>query len=452
MQSNASAASISNVPRDSYPKPTIFPLLLVNFIGTLGYSIILPFLIVLVLKFGGNELIYGIMGATYSSFQLIGAPILGRWSDRFGRKKVLLLSQAGTFLAWLIFILALLIPESELFQVNSRVVGIFVLTLPLILLFLARALDGVTGGNVSVANAYLADISSEQDRKKNFGKMAASANLGFIIGPALAGFLGATMLGELLPVLVAMAVSLVAIFVITFVLKESNPCVLERSVDPSKIKKVLGQEQKECYAMEGEEDHTFRDVLRLKHVPYMLLLYFLIFLAFNFFYVAFPVHAVGDLQWDLLDLGIFYSVLGAIMVLVQGPVLNKISDRFSDDTLFISGSIILAIGFILFTNHSTFLIYLGVVSFAVGNGIMWPSFLAILSRVAGKRYQGAVQGYASSAGSLASILGLILGGLLYGWLGGTIFWIPSMLILIIFALSFRLAKINLSPPDKTENS
>jgi MFS family permease len=77
---------------------SIFPILSVNFIGTLGYSIILPFLIILVLKFGGNELIYGIMGATYSFFQLIGAPILGNWSDRFGRKKILLLSQAGTFL------------------------------------------------------------------------------------------------------------------------------------------------------------------------------------------------------------------------------------------------------------------------------------------------------------------------------------------------------------------
>jgi DHA1 family tetracycline resistance protein-like MFS transporter len=78
---------------------SLFPILLVNFIGTLGYSIILPFLIILVIRFGGDELMYGIMGATYSFFQLIGAPVLGNWSDRYGRKKILLLSQAGTFLA-----------------------------------------------------------------------------------------------------------------------------------------------------------------------------------------------------------------------------------------------------------------------------------------------------------------------------------------------------------------
>ena len=89
---------------------SIFPILLVNFIGTLGYSIVLPFLIVLVLDFGGNELIYGVLGATYSFFQLIGAPILGNWSDKIGRRRVLLLSQAGTFLAWILVFNCPLLP------------------------------------------------------------------------------------------------------------------------------------------------------------------------------------------------------------------------------------------------------------------------------------------------------------------------------------------------------
>ena len=207
---------------------SLFPILLVNFIGTLGYSIILPFLIILVIRFGGDELMYGIMGATYSFFQLIGAPVLGNWSDRYGRKKILLLSQAGTFLAWVLFIIALLIPDTELFSLNTTS-GNFLLTMPLLILFLARALDGITGGNVSVANAYLADVTVEDDRKKNFGKMSAAASLGFIIGPALAGVLGATVYGELLPVSAAMLISLAAIFVIAFIMPESNPCVLSRA-------------------------------------------------------------------------------------------------------------------------------------------------------------------------------------------------------------------------------
>jgi MFS family permease len=417
---------------------SILPILLVNFIGTLGYSIILPFLIVLVLKFGGNELIYGVMGATYSSFQFIGAPILGKWSDNIGRKKVLLISQSGTFLAWTIFVIALVIPNSTFFEVDNRVTGTFLVTLPLILLFLARALDGLTGGNVSVANAYLADITSDQQRKSNFGKMSASANLGFILGPAMAGILGATIYGELVPVLAAMLISMLAIFVISIFMKESNPCILSKSVESSKIKKVMGQEHIDCYELKGAQNTTFKDILKLDHVPYFLALYFLIFLAFNLYYVAFPVHAVMYLEWDLFELGLFFSVLSGIMVLVQGPVLNRISGKFSEAGLILSGSIMLSLAFILFTNESVYSIGVAVVLFAAGNGIMWPSFLSLLSEIAPRRYQGAVQGFASSAGSLASIIGLITGGLLYTYFGIKVFWVPGIIMFVIFLLCLRL--------------
>ena len=89
----------------------LYPILLVNFIGTLGFSIVLPFLVTLVLKFGGNAVVYGVMGATYSAFQLVGAPILGRWSDVYGRRRILLLSQAGTLASWVVFLAALYLPR-----------------------------------------------------------------------------------------------------------------------------------------------------------------------------------------------------------------------------------------------------------------------------------------------------------------------------------------------------
>ncbi len=430
------AESKTSIQKGDVPEQvSLFPILLVNFIGTLGYSIILPFLIILVIRFGGDELIYGIMGATYSFFQLIGAPILGNWSDRYGRKKILLLSQVGTFLAWVLFIVALLIPDTKLFNMNTSS-GSLLLTMPLVILFLARALDGITGGNVSVANAYLADVTTEDDRKKNYGKMAAAANLGFIIGPAMAGVLGATVFGELLPVTAAMIISLIAIFVIAFIMPESNPCILSEPVDAKRINKIFGQEQNDCYTLTGAEKVSFRNVLRLKNIPFMLLLYFLIFLAFNFFYVAFPIHAIQGLSWNLLKLGVFFSLMGLILVLVEGFVLGKISGKYSDGTLTIAGSILLGLGFFLFTSENEILIFAAVILFSGGNGIMWPSFLSQLSKVAGQKYQGAVQGFASSAGSLASIIGLIAGGFIYGLLGVKTFLIPGFLFLLIFVLLF----------------
>jgi MFS transporter, DHA1 family, tetracycline resistance protein len=144
----------------------------------------LPFLVYLVKDFGGNAIVFGILSATYPAFQLIGAPILGRWSDTYGRKKILLLSNAGTFIGWIFFLVALYLPKENILSVNSSVLGTLVITLPLLVLFFARLIDGLTGGNISVANAYLADISSNEERSKNFGKMAISSNLGFIVGPA----------------------------------------------------------------------------------------------------------------------------------------------------------------------------------------------------------------------------------------------------------------------------
>lgn len=416
----------------------LFPLLLVNFIGTLGFSIVLPFLVFLVRDFGGNAIAYGILGATYSAFQLIGAPILGKWSDVYGRKKILLLSNAGTLIGWIFFLIALFLPV-EKFTVDNALVGTFVISLPLLVLFLARAIDGITGGNISVANAYLADISSNENRSRNFGKMAVSQNLGFIVGPALAGILGGTIYGAILPVSAALILSLVTIIVIGFRLKESKPGPPEILVqEEGTIRKVFSQECKDCFDNENPKKLKFRDVFKLKHIPYLLVLYFLIFLGFNIFYASFPIHAAIGLKWSVTQLGIFYAVLSGIMVVIQGPVLRKALKKFSEQKLVIIGSVILGTNFILFMSNNTFVIYGAVILFALGNGLMWPSFMSILSKSAGTTLQGAVQGVAGSFGSLASIIGLILGGTLYNLGGTTTFLISAGVIFTAFIMSFRL--------------
>ena len=424
----------------------LYPILIVNFIGALGFSLVLPFLVFLVTKFGGNAQIYGVLGATYPVFQLIGAPILGKWSDIYGRRKVLLLSQAGTLMSWIIFLVALNLPMHTVSSVDTSMLGKFVVTLPLLVLFFARALDGLTGGNISVANAYVADISSEEERSQNFGKMSISSNLGFIVGPVLAGILGATVLKESLPVLAAILISLAATLIIACYLPESKPCIMSKQPDQAPVRKVFGQEHKDCFDLEGADKIRLKDTLKLRHIPYILMLYFLIFLGFTVFYTAFPVHVVQSLEWSIFELGLFFSFLGGMMIAVQGPLLSRLSRVCSHGFLILVGSLILATNFILMTSANVKIIYVAALLFAVGNGLMWPSVLSLLSKLAGEKYQGSVQGLAGSVGSLASIFGLILGGVLYGVLHATTFLVCAAIIYLIFLFSFRLLSFEKGSP------
>ena len=422
-------------------QPTLLPILLVNFVGTLGFSIVLPFLVFLVMKFGGNAIVYGLLAATYPAFQLIGSPVLGRWSDIFGRKKVLLLSNAGTSVGWILFLLALFLPFEKSLNINLPFLGTFVFIVPLLVLFLARSVDGITGGNISVANAYLADLSSDRTRSKNFGKMAISSNLGFILGPALAGILGGTIYGAILPVLAALILSLTTLIVIGFLLRESKPSSQEMlAPEEGTIRKVFSQECREPYSTANTKKPRLRDVFKIKYISFLLVLYFLIFLGFNIYYASFPTHAAKDLKWTVTQLGIFYAVLSGIMVLIQGPVLRKALKKYSEEKLVVIGSLILGTNFILFVSNNIVSVGGAVILFAVGNGLMWPSFMSILSKRAGSELQGAVQGVAGSFGGLASIFGLTLGGFLYNSIGGATFLISAGIIMAVFILSFRLLK------------
>ncbi len=432
------AQSLTGSGESNAGPPSLMPLLLVQFIGTLGFSIVLPFLVFLVTRWGGNAVVYGLVGATYSAFQLVGAPILGRWSDTRGRKRVLLLSQAGTLVSWLVFVAAFFLPTRALVEVDLPLLGQFALTLPLVVLFFARAADGLTGGNISVANAYVADVTPEDRRSESFGKMAVAQNLGFIAGPALAALLASTAWGELLPVLAAVGISLIATLVVGFGLPESRPCEIEADpLDPSS-RRIFGQEPRPCF--EGAaRTLTALELLRLPGVAHLLCIQFLVMLAFNFFYVYFPVYAVQGLEWSVRTTGAFFALMSFLMVLVQGPLLGRVSKVVSERTLILVGGLILSLSFLLFTSSEDGPIFAGAALLALGNGLMWPSIVAVLSKRGGD-HQGAVQGLAGSGGAVASILGLVLGGILYGFVDAWIFGFSFALVLLVVLLSLGLPR------------
>jgi MFS family permease len=162
----------------------------------------------------------------------------------------------------------------------------------------------------------------------------------------------------------------------------------------------------------------------------LLAVHFLVFLAFNFFYIAFPVHAVGALEWSLLEVGLFFSAMGLMMAVAQGPVLAAASKLVGERVLVVVGGLALAGGFALYVCPSVAVIYVATGLVALGNGLMWPSLLAWLSKASAPGTQGAVQGFASSAAAVASISGLILGGVLYHSFTTTVFLVAAIVTMV----------------------
>jgi len=429
---------------DSRSKSALGPLLAVNFVGTLGFSVVVPFMVVLVTRWGGNAVIYGVLIATYSFFQLFGGPILGRMSDRIGRRKVLLFSQLGTLLSWGVFLVAFMLPSIPLLSVSNGILGDFTITLPLLVLFFARAADGLTGGNISVSNAYLADITTDADRSRNFGRMAISTNLGFILGPALAGLLGATVLGEILPVAAAFAISFVAFLLIQFGLHEVAPQKIKETLESHHACAVYGAEHKKGYRLHCAQPDGFGDILALPNMRGLLSVNFLVMLAFSFYYAGFPIYATDQLGWQIIDIGTYFAVLSLFMIVVQGPVLAFLSKRIGERMLMAFGSLVLAAGFAALLSEATKVIYASAVLIALGNGLMWPTFMAALSKSAGAALQGAVQGFAGSAGAIAGIAGLVGGGIAFVRLGPTLFVWAAVILVAVALLALRY-----TPPKQT---
>ncbi len=420
-------------------KISIVPLMAVSFISMLGYGIVLPSLVYVVQTFHGSNFLYGALGASYSACQFIGAPMLGKLSDRFGRKRILFLSVFGSAVAWVLFIVAFRLPMTMMGTFTTSMTGAVSITLPMLCIFIARSFDGLTAGDVSVANAYVADVTAHEERKADFGKMGVAGNLGFILGPALAGILGQTPLGLNLPIYLALGTSIFGLLLIVFVLPESRPRNVKKNVESVSAQNILGHGPKESYEPEKPAKMTLRKALRMDHIPLLLAIYFVFFLAFSLFVASMPLYATESLHWSITETGIFFSVLSIVIVITEGPILTSFNKRASAEALTIWGTFIVVLSYISLLVPSPVFAYAAAVLYALGNGLMWPSFLSLLSDRAGEN-QGYIQGLGNSAGALASIAGLLVGGILFTAMKGGVFIVPAALVAIVFGMTFWLRR------------
>jgi MFS family permease len=183
------------------------------------------------------------------------------------------------------------------------------------------------------------------------------------------------------------------------------------------------------------------DIVRLPGVFVFMATYFLVNLAFNFFYVAFPAQAAMEMKWSVKHTGAFFSVMSVFMVVVQAFILPHFSRICSDKTLVCVGAFVLGFGFLALAPAGDWMAFAGAILIAVGNGLMWPPVVALLSKAAGE-HQGAVQGLTGSVSATASIMGLVLGGIMYSHSGDWLFVLSSGLIfaVVFLTLWFPLEK------------
>ncbi len=364
--------------------PILFAIM---FLVMVGFGIIIPVLPFYAEELGASPTQLGLLMATYSLMQFIFAPMWGRLSDRIGRKPVMMIGIFGLSLSF--FMLAI---SSQLWM-----------------LFAARIVGGVlSSANMPTVMAYVADITSEDDRGKGMGIIGAATGLGFIFGPAIGGIF--TNINIHTPFYISGVLSLLTLFFVFIVLKES--------LDPSQSK------------TNSKEKASWIAVLRGP----LATLYFLqlfISLSLSGLEATFAYYAAKRAGLDSVTLGYIFMIMGLASAIVQG-MMGKLTKRFGEARIIQAGILISSIGFglILFIeNFTTAAIFLSI--FGIGNGVIRPSVSSLLTKIS-KAGHGAATGYLSSFDSLGRIFGPILGGLLYSIAIGLPY--ISGIILSLFAL------------------
>ncbi|MFL5814656.1 MAG: MFS transporter [Bdellovibrionia bacterium] len=351
----------------------LLAIFLIVLIDVLGITIILPLLPFYAERFGASPFTVGMLVSSYAICQLISGPILGAWSDRIGRKPVLIVSQIGTFLSFL-----LLASAPSLFWI-----------------FVARVIDGLTAGNLSTAQAYISDIANPKDRAKNFGKISMAFGIGFFVGPALTAFL--YQYGHRVPILAAAFLSFSSIMASTFLLpKATKPAHSAAAPAPG--------------AKKESEIKVFFRFFKKPVLSGLLLQILLFYFSFSAYMSGFALFSERRFTFHGLPLnaqqvGYAFTYFGLLQIILQVGLMGKLVERFGERKLARLGFVSSVIGYILLSVVSNpFWIALTGLFTSFGGGVLRPALTSEITGHVQPNERGRIMGVNQTLQSCAQIV------------------------------------------------
>lgn len=368
-------------------------------LDVMGLGLLLPIQAYIVRQYSQEALMVAMIPVLYASAQFFAAPLLGKLSDRFGRRPVILYSITASAFGYF------------LFGIGGA----------LWMLFLSRLVDGFGAGSASTAGAYIADVTAPQDRAKNYGFIGMAFGLGFILGPTLGGLLSQISLNA--PAYAAGILSSLAAVLGFFILPESLP-----------------REKRETKPLRLADLNPFAsifDMLRRPTVGGLLLTQCLFFFVFNGNNSMLSVFMIEKFTAQPWQVAMLFAMSGIVMAIMQGALVGPLVKRFSEKPLTVNSLVLQAVAAIgIVTVPAFWMLFPVAVLNSMGTGLVWPTLGALLANSVSSEEQGRVSGVSTALGSLMSIFGPLWAGTAYDriapaapfWIGAIIFVLAGLFL------------------------
>lgn len=386
---------------------------IVVLIDLIGFGIIIPILPrYSETHFGANEFQIGVLIASFSFFQFISTPVLGKLSDHYGRKPIITFSLLLSSISYLIFA----------FAPNFFVA------------FLSRSVAGIGGGSISAAQAYIADITEKQERAKGMGIIGTAFGLGFVLGPIIGGSL--SVYGYIVPNLSAALFSFTALILTLFLLEES----------------LINKRSSQINSNDLFESFKMTRYIKTFSYPVIgkfILIFFIITFSIANTYGVTPIFAYKKLHLTDSQIGSIYGIIGLVGVLFQGYLIGKLVPRYGERNLMIYGMTFMALGLFLvpFSRTFGFMVFFYMI-IAIGLSLINPTNLSLISKYSPSDRQGQILGVNQSMGSLGRVLGPIWGGISFKYFDFSAPFITASFFTLIASI---IGILNFANLDKKRN-